>query len=196
MSTSQSAGIPDPITSGPFTYSSQTGFLVNKHGRCPATHLYELLTHIEEGPRFKKNGQLHAHLPAPHMDQTTGFYEAQLVHYGLKPLKGKPTAKHALLVAFKGDKKRLKVPPEVTKLEKEMVALYEKKKKLLAEEMALGNTGNMGAAKKRKREEGGESTDKQKKVKSENVRQSTNIGVKGAMLTCCQRLCRRSRTSR
>ena len=144
--------------------------MVNKHRRCPATHLYDLLTHIEEGPRFKKNGQLHAHQSAPHKDQTAGFYEAQLVHYGLKPLKTKAAAKHALLAAFKGDKKGLKVPPEFVKLEKEMAVLYEKKRKLLVEEMALGTTRNTGAAKKRKNGEDIGSTDKQKKVKSEQVR--------------------------
>lgn len=186
MSSTQNQGLPPPIESGPFTYANNTGFLVNKHGRYPAARLFDLLTHVEEGPRLKKNGQLHAYQPTPHKDQTAGFYEAQLVHYGLKPLKTKPAAKHALLVAFKGDKKGLKVPPEITKLEKEMTALFEKKRKLLVEEMALGGTGDPASPMKRKREDGDKGI--QKKIKSESVSPATDNGTMGFMLTCYRRL--------
>jgi hypothetical protein len=115
--------------------------------------------YVESEVALKKNGQLKARQPTPHKDQSTAFYQAQLEHYGLKPLKTKAAAKHALLVASKGDKKGLRVPDAILKLEKGMAALFERKNRLAIEEKNLAgqesnNVGkvNAKAGKKRKRE--------------------------------------------
>ena len=61
--------------------------------------LMYLLTYVDPGPIPTKKGTPRVHQPKPHKDQTAKFYEAQLIHYGLEPRKGKQAAKKALLAA-------------------------------------------------------------------------------------------------
>lgn len=74
-----------------------------------------------------KKGTVAKRQPPPHKDETGGFYSAQLIHYGLKPLKTKAPAKKALLAAFtKGEngKMELKVPERIEKLRDELREEY------------------------------------------------------------------------
>ena len=52
-------------------------------------------------------------------DETGAFYIAQMIHYGLRPLKSKLAAKKASLEAF-GDKKTLRVPKRLLGLEEDL----------------------------------------------------------------------------
>jgi len=74
-----------------------------------------------------KKGKSRVHQPPPSEDETPAFYEAQLVHYGLKPLKTRPAAKNALLVSFKANDRTLTVPEGIVKLESDLAAQFEVK---------------------------------------------------------------------
>lgn len=85
--------------------------------------LHDLLTWVDEGPVLTKKGVPAKRQPPPHKDETAAFYIAQLMHYGLKPLKTKPAAKNALLAAFDGGES-LAVPRRIVDLESELKELW------------------------------------------------------------------------
>jgi hypothetical protein len=108
-----------PITSGPFTFDGHK-LEVDRRPRCDSRRLYYLLTYVNPGPVLTKAGKPRKHQPPPHKDETGAFYEAQLVHYGLKRLKTKAAAKKALLAAFEANGGELEVPPEIQDLEQQL----------------------------------------------------------------------------
>lgn len=158
-----------PVSSPPFKYTSLSGIYVDtpayegRHPRCSSSKIYDLLTHEDPGPAYTKTGQLHVHQPPKHKDESHHFYTAQLVHYGLKPLKTKSLAKKALLAAYRGSAEGLTVPESIMKIEKRLTAEF-KKKNAAAEREHRQNQKRQGQdqneqPKKRKRDEN-KSTDK------------------------------------
>ncbi|KAL8804917.1 MAG: hypothetical protein Q9200_005631 [Gallowayella weberi] len=154
-----------PVSSAPFYYTSSSGLFVevegHRHKRCPSSRLYELLTYNDPGPAYTKKGKLKVHQPPKHKDETQHFYEAQTIHYGLKPFKTKTAAKNALLNAFKGHGSgpgpTLTVPEKITKLEEDLAIQYSAKnavaKKKYEEERALRKVAEEKAKRKRKQDE-------------------------------------------
>jgi len=67
--------------------------------------------------------------PPPHKDPPGHFYCAQLLHYGLKPLKTKDAAKKRLLTAYSPNR-TLTVPEKILELEKELQKEYEEANRL------------------------------------------------------------------
>ena len=99
--------------------------IFHQHPRADSSHLYALLTYeAPTGPVFTKKGTVAKRQPPPHKDETEHFYCAQLIHYGLKPLKTKVPAKKALLAAF-GDGRTLTVPAHILVLQEQLRVDYE-----------------------------------------------------------------------
>ena len=94
------------------------------HSRDDPSHLYGLLTYVDQGPVLTKKGVPSKRQPPKHQDETGHFYFAQLLHYGLKPVKAKAAAKQRLLDAF-GSERTLRVPDNIVQLEKELKILYD-----------------------------------------------------------------------
>lgn len=119
-----------PVSSPPFFYSPTSGLYVeidrNRHSRSNSDRLHRLLTYKDSGPALTKAGKPKVHQPAPHKDEPGHFYIAQLLLYGLKPLKSKPAAKKALLTALQGAK-GLTVPENIRKVERDLIAEYDVK---------------------------------------------------------------------
>lgn len=100
-----------------------------RHPRMNAIELYENLKDNPPSPVMpdgtrkralikRRNNHWHA-LYQPH------FYSAQLLHYGLQPVKSKTSAKERLLAAFGGpDGKTLEVPPAIFQLEEKLRAQW------------------------------------------------------------------------
>ena len=148
-----------PVSIPPFRYTTNDFYVEidhHRHGRCSSSRLHDLLTHVDPGPAYTKAGKLRVHQPAPHKDETQHFYEAQLRHYGLKPLKSKPAAKNALLAAFNGGK-ILTVPESILKIERKLAAEYKIKNEVAEKEYRQEKQRQKEAEekerKKRKREE-------------------------------------------
>ena len=98
----------------------------NRHTRKDAAELYALLTYTPPPLALTKAGKVAKRQPKDtHKDEEAHFYEAQLVHYGLKPLKTREPAKKRLLAGFNGA--NLEVPKVILDLE---VALREEWKEL------------------------------------------------------------------
>ena len=89
------------------------------HTRKDAAELYALLTYTPPPPVLTKAGKVAKRQPKDtHKDEEAHFYTAQLVHYGLKPLKTREAAKKRLLAGFGGvNGKSLEVPKVVLELE-------------------------------------------------------------------------------
>ncbi|KAK7691532.1 hypothetical protein QCA50_004931 [Cerrena zonata] len=94
----------------------------HRYGRASPSRLYDLLTYEDRGPVLTKKGVPAKRQPF-HKDETGHFYCAQLLHYGLKPLKTKAAAKKHLLAAF-GSDQTLRVPDHIVQLENELKDLY------------------------------------------------------------------------
>lgn len=94
-----------------------------RYTRASDSHLYDLLTWTDKGPVLTKKGVPAKRQPRPHKDETAAYYIAQLILYGLQPMKTKPAAKKALLAAF-GSGKSLKVPENIITLEKELKGMW------------------------------------------------------------------------
>ena len=113
------------------------------HTRKDAAELYALLTYTPPPPALTKAGKVAKRQPKDtHKDEEAHFYEAQLVHYGLKPLKTREPAKKRLLAGFsKADGKSLEVPKAILDLEvalrkewKELDAKMEERRELIRTE--------------------------------------------------------------
>ncbi|KAI0027547.1 hypothetical protein K488DRAFT_90731 [Vararia minispora EC-137] len=91
------------------------------HTRASPLTLHSLLTWTNPGPVLTKKGVPSKRQPAPHKDEPWHFYTAQLLHYGLKPLKTKAAAKKALLAAFGGGT-TLQVPQHILTLQQKLRA--------------------------------------------------------------------------
>lgn len=92
----------------------------HQHPRAEPSYLHSLLTHqAVAGP----HQPVHNNAPS-FKDETEHFYCAQLLHYGLKPLKTKAPAKKALLAAF-GNGNTLLVPKHILELEQQLRQEYE-----------------------------------------------------------------------
>ncbi|KAL0069025.1 hypothetical protein AAF712_004019 [Marasmius tenuissimus] len=97
----------------------------NRVEREGSTRLHWLLTYTPPaGPVLTKKGTVAKRQPAPHKDSPGWFYCAQLLHYGLKPLKTKAPAKKQLLAAFDKDGV-LHVPENILQIERELKAEYQ-----------------------------------------------------------------------
>ncbi|KAL8682040.1 MAG: hypothetical protein Q9186_001916 [Xanthomendoza sp. 1 TL-2023] len=155
------SGYASPVSSPPFYYTSSSGLYVevegHRHGRCLGSRLYGLLTYKDPGPAYTKKGTLKVHQPPKHKDETQHFYEAQIIHYGLKPLKSKAAAKNALLKAFKSPGSNLPVPQEIHKIQEDLATKYSEKnvvaKKKYEEERVLRKVAEEKARRKRKQDE-------------------------------------------
>ncbi|KZV67839.1 hypothetical protein PENSPDRAFT_583353 [Peniophora sp. CONT] len=174
--------------------------------RAEASKLYELLTWVDKGPASTKKGAPRKRQPPPHKDESEAYYNAQAIHYGLKPSKTKDATKKALLATF-GGRKEIKVPDKVVALEKELRELWRtenekdrvrfeqeekererKEKECRAEErrrheailaeFEAGNTAAPKAASSRKRKATDEGTATQKKAKTSGGKLS-DLDVKG-----------------
>ncbi|KAI9460042.1 hypothetical protein F5148DRAFT_1150783 [Russula earlei] len=91
--------------------------------RADPKHLHYLLTWTDPGPVLTKKGVPRKRQPHPHRDETGAYYTAQMMHYGLKPLKTKQAAKRALLAMFR-DGHNLEVPDRLQKLEEDLRDLW------------------------------------------------------------------------
>ena len=111
-----------PIHFPPFTYNRHSGLEANRHARCASDCLHALLTYTDPGPALTKQGKPRVQQPRPHRNESAGFYQAQLVHHGLKPLKTKGPAKNALLAAIQANNGTLAVPENILRLERDLAA--------------------------------------------------------------------------
>jgi hypothetical protein len=85
------------------------------------------LTYEPPPPVLTKAGKVAKRQPklSAYHDQPAHFYSAQLLHYGLKPLKLREPAKKRLLTAYGGaGGDALKVPERILKLERQMKEKY------------------------------------------------------------------------
>ena len=110
------------ITRNGFSFQDDKFYVAigyHTHTRKDAAELYALLTYTPPPPALTKAGKVAKRQPKDtHKDEEAHFYAAQLVHYGLKPLKTREPAKKRLLAAFGGtDGKTLEVPKAVLELE-------------------------------------------------------------------------------
>jgi hypothetical protein len=129
-----------PVVHEPFSYSGSRFYVTidgHDHERADPQTLHQLLTYTEPDPVYTKAGNLAKRQPPPHQDSPWHFYTAQLVHYGLKPLKTKDAAKRNLLAAFGADR-CLSVPDRILELEERLEREYQQankvaKKKYMAE---------------------------------------------------------------
>ena len=109
-----------PIVHDPFSCSGDSFYVTidgHRHQRASSETLYQSLTYTQPDPVLTKAGKVAKRQPAPHRDPPGHFYCAQLLHYGLKPLKTKDAAKRHLLAAFGADG-QLSVPNGILELEK------------------------------------------------------------------------------
>ena len=111
-----------------FTFRGDRFYVVvdgNQHEREDAQQLYKLLTYTPPPPTLTKKGTAAKRQPAPHKDHAAHFYCAQLIHYGLKPLKTREPAKKKLLAAF-GTDQTLSAPASILQLEISMKEEWKK----------------------------------------------------------------------
>ncbi|KAL1721773.1 hypothetical protein EV715DRAFT_271030 [Schizophyllum commune] len=114
----------------------------HRHPRCDASSLHGLLTYTPpSGLAPTKKDNIAKGLPPPHKDPPPHFYTAQMIHYGLKPLKTRDPAKKKLLAAFGGGA-TLVVPAHILQLEQQ-----------LATEFAVNNKGAAKQPKTKKAKE-------------------------------------------
>ena len=148
---------PVDVKSGPFDYGS--GRLeVNRVSRRDSEALMGLLTYVDPGPVLTKKGTPRVHQPPKHKDETAAFYEAQLIHYGLRPRKSKPAAKKALLQAAESNGGNFVVPEDILQLGERMAEEYgvkkQEQKEKHAEIRAQEKKAEEEASRKRKRAQG------------------------------------------
>jgi hypothetical protein len=122
-----------PITQDGLSFNGREVYVQteSRHrvARADASRLHSLLTYTTPPPVLTKAGKVAKRQPPPHKDETEEFYVAQLMHYGLKPLKTKEAAKKALLAAF-GPGNTLEVPPRILELKEKMRKEYSEANKI------------------------------------------------------------------
>jgi hypothetical protein len=150
-------GYAPPVVRDSFSYSGR-GLYVTidgyPHGRADQDTLHRLLTYTEPGPLLTKAGKVAKRQPPPRKDMPGHFYCAQLLHYGLKPLKTKEPAKKQLLAAFTNG--ALSVPQHILTLEDTLQKEWDKAnviaKAKLEEEILAREIEDERQRKKRKQE--------------------------------------------
>jgi hypothetical protein len=95
----------------------------HRHERTDPESLHRLLTYTQPAPLLTKAGKVAKRQPAPHKDPPGHFYCAQLLHYGLKPMKTREAAKKQLLATFAANG-TLSVPERILKLEETLQKEY------------------------------------------------------------------------
>ena len=134
-------GFAQPVTRDPFLYHGELFVDPGNKKHYKRALPVELTALLKSGSSEK--------------DETAPYYEAQLVHFGLKRTKDKARAKWRLLEAVNG--KTLRVPEDLLKVEKELKKEYEtanKKSKNASTTTGLtGTSGEGTAGKKRKKPE-------------------------------------------
>ena len=152
------------VASGPFEYDDyglqvkvEQSYNIRRIGRCSSDHLIYLLTYVDPGPVLTKKGKPRIHQPPPHKDETAAFYQAQLVHYGLRPLKDKKRAKDLLLEAAEASDRNLTVPASIRELEsllaQEHGAQRQEARKIAREIEMIEFAARKNASRKRQLEE-------------------------------------------
>lgn len=106
-----------------FYVEVEDGYQKHRHARSEPGRLFMLLTYTPPPPVLTKAGDVAKRQPPPHKDEPWHFYCAQLLHYGLKPLKTKAAAKNHLLAAF-GTGRDLAVPEWIIQLKAELQEEY------------------------------------------------------------------------
>ncbi|KAI4293879.1 hypothetical protein K525DRAFT_274810 [Schizophyllum commune Loenen D] len=111
-----------PVSRDDFFYDG-TMFYVelegkHRHPRCDVSSLHGLLTYTP-GPLLTKKGQVAKRQPPPYKDPPAHFYTAQMIHYGLKPLKTRDPAKKKLLAAC-GGSSTIAVPAHILQLKQQL----------------------------------------------------------------------------
>lgn len=96
------------------------------HSRKSAPELYEHLSYVPPPPVMNDNGKrMWSDSVDSYVNYPAHFYAAQLLHYGLKPLKTKAAARKKLLEAFSGqDGRTLEVPQSILDLEARLRKRY------------------------------------------------------------------------
>ena len=92
-----------PVSRDGFFHSGDSFYVEidkHRHGRTDSTALFHLLTYTEPSPLLTKAGTVAKRQRLPHKDPPGHFYSAQLIHYGLKPMKTKAAAKKQLLASY------------------------------------------------------------------------------------------------
>jgi hypothetical protein len=95
----------------------------HRHERTDPESLHRLLTYTQPAPLLTKAGKVAKRQPAPHKDPPGHFYCAQLLHYGLKPMKTREAAKKQLSATFVANG-TLSVPERILKLEETLQKEY------------------------------------------------------------------------
>ncbi|KAF9031000.1 hypothetical protein BDZ89DRAFT_1064322 [Hymenopellis radicata] len=117
-----------PVSRDGFSFDGRELSVVvenNRHTRCDSVSLHALLTHQDPPPVMTKAGKPAKRQPPPFVDRPGHFYCAQLLHYGLKPLKTKDSAKKRLLESYNSDR-QLHVPTAIVQLEQKLRADFKK----------------------------------------------------------------------
>jgi hypothetical protein len=115
-----------PVSRDGFFHSGDSFYVEiegHRHGRRDSTALFDLLTYTQPAPLLTKAGKVAKRQPRPQKDPPGHFYSAQLLHYGLKPMKTKAAAKKQLLASYAANRS-LVVPESIMKLEKTLQKEY------------------------------------------------------------------------
>ncbi|KIM35188.1 hypothetical protein M413DRAFT_20802 [Hebeloma cylindrosporum] len=105
------------------------------HTRKDTAELYALLTYTPPPPALTKAGKVAKRQPKDtHKDEEAHFYAAQLIHYGLKPLKTREPAKKRLLAAFGVPEAVLELEVALRQEWKELDAKMEERRELIRAE--------------------------------------------------------------
>ncbi|KAJ3056518.1 hypothetical protein HK097_006425 [Rhizophlyctis rosea] len=160
-----------PSCEPPYEYSLSTGFKVRTddittHSRVPSADLYRILT-TPVGPRpviLTKAGKPAKRQPSPVREQPTGFYQAQVLLYGLNPVKTVDGAKNSLLKAFAKGNGSLTVPKKVLATEERLRNAF-----VAENEAAKARYGGSGAGKKASKDISSNSTQSARKRKVTEV---------------------------
>lgn len=150
-----------PISRDGFAFNGRQMTVIvenHSHERCDSATLHALLTHVDPPPLLTKAGKLAKRQPEPFVDRPGHFYCAQLLHYGLKPLKTKDAAKKRLLEAY-DNLRHLSVPTALVQLEQKLRTEFKKINDAAVAQYQAERGRDVGppAAKKAKKADSGKS---------------------------------------